>query len=388
MNQRQISDCILVLSVLAGLFSSLAIAGIVLAVLVRGEYLRVKLHAYHCMLIAAACWAGFVISMRGLDSFQGQLPYLIFLWTLPLLMACYRPNGDSLRAFSRMILAVFFVDLLFNLYSLTFGADLLGRSVDLRSAIFDARHGGLFAHSFYSGAISIAAAVSLLGRGGSLRFSMLLPFANLLLAGSWRLMVAIPLVLLFLAVWRRKSRVAEILLVVAASIALVAGIVVTSAFVSTSLENDSNSYRLISWILALEKIEASPWTGVGVPNAAAVHDKGVSFEVLDENFIGESSYLNNALSFGIPYAIFFFLTFALAFWGRTFSTRTVQMAVLYPYVVVDMVYGEFFGSVLIYCWLWLLVSSGDCSPDSVVAHQPHRQPDGGLKSERLRNSTI
>jgi hypothetical protein len=88
---------------------------------------------------------------------------------------------------------------LFNLYSLVFGADLLGRAVDLRAAVLGARHGGLFAHSFYSGAISIAALVSLLDKRGMASAMMLLPVANLVLAGSWRLMLAIPLLFSFWA---------------------------------------------------------------------------------------------------------------------------------------------------------------------------------------------
>jgi hypothetical protein len=93
----------------------------------------------------------------------------------------------------------------------------------------------------------------------------------------------------------------------------------------------------------------------------AVQELGVSYQTLDENFIGESAYLNNALSFGVPYAALFFLAFARAFWGQGFSRRSLQMAVLFPYVLVDMAYGEFFGSVLIYCWVWLLVAAQEHS---------------------------
>ena len=359
MNQKHTSDWILVLSVLTGLYTPVGLAGILLAVLVRGEFVRLHLRIYHVTLGAAACWALYVLSLRGMASLQGQLPYLTFLWTLPFLMACYRPDDRTVSAFRRMLLTLFAVDLLFNVYSVVVGADLLGRSVDLRAAVLGARHGGLFAHSFYSGAISIAALVCLMDRTGIARAVLLLPLANLVLAGSWRLLVAIPLLFLFAFMWQRRSRLVEVLLVCLASVAVVLGVVYTSAFAPVGFENDANSFRVISWVLALEKIGADPWTGVGVPNAAVVQEMGVSYQTLDENFIGESSYLNSALSFGIPYAALYFLTFALAFWGRGFARRTLQMAVLFPYIIVDMVYGEFFGSVLVYCWVWLLVVAND-----------------------------
>lgn len=357
MNQKHTSDWMLVLSVLTGLYSSVALAGILLAVLVRGEFVRLRLRIHHVALGAAACWALYVVSLRGMASLHGQLPYLTFLWTLPFLMACYRPDADTVHAFRRMLLALFAVDLLFNLYSLVFGADLLGRAVDLRAAVLGARHGGLFAHSFYSGAISIAALVSLLDKRGMASAFLLLPVANLVLAGSWRLILAIPLLFLFGFMWRRRGRCVEILMVAVASVAVVLGVIYTSAFAPIGPENDANSFRVISWALALEKISEQPWTGVGVPNAAAVQELGVSYQTLDENFIGESAYLNSALSFGVPYAALFLLAFALAFWGQGFSRRSLQVAVLFPYVVVDMAYGEFFGSVLIYCWIWLLVAA-------------------------------
>ncbi len=135
MNQKHTSDWMLVLSVLTGLYSSVALAGILLAVLVRGEFVRLRLRIHHVALGAAACWALYVVSLRGMASLHGQLPYLTFLWTLPFLMACYRPDADTVHAFRRMLLALFAVDLFFNLYSLVFGADLLGRAVDLRAAV-------------------------------------------------------------------------------------------------------------------------------------------------------------------------------------------------------------------------------------------------------------
>ncbi|MCA0212305.1 MAG: O-antigen ligase family protein [Proteobacteria bacterium] len=365
MNQRHTtSDWILVLSVLTGLYSAAGLAGILLAVLVRGEFVRLRLRIYHAALGAAACWALYVVSQRGMASLQGQLPYLAFLWTLPFLMACYRPDAHTVHAFRRMLLALFAVDLLFNLYSLVFGADLLGRTVDMRAAVLGARHGGLFAHSFYSGAISITALISLMDKVGLAKIVLALPLANLVLAGSWRLLLAIPLLFLFRFIWRYRSRLIEICLVGVASVALVWGVFSTSAFSSIGIENDSNSFRVISWVLALEKITSSPWTGVGVPNVAAVREQGVSVEVLDENFIGESSYLNTALSFGIPYAVLFLLAFFIAFWGENYRKRTMQMAVLFPYVAVDMVYGDFFSGVLTSCWLWLLISSIDTTVES------------------------
>jgi O-antigen ligase len=122
-------------------------------------------------------------------------------------------------------------------------------------------------------------------------------------------------------------------------------------------ENPSNAYRVYAWVTAIEKIASSPLVGVGFPNEAAIQEAGVSFESLDENLIAESWYLSSAITFGIPYTLLYLGSLLIAFYGKAFSRRNRARAMLYPYVVVDLIYGSFFGSVLIYSWLWLLICS-------------------------------
>jgi hypothetical protein len=67
MSQRHASDWLLVLSVLTGLYSPVALAGILLAVVVRGEFVRLHLRivsrragvrrrAGRCMWYRCAAW--------------------------------------------------------------------------------------------------------------------------------------------------------------------------------------------------------------------------------------------------------------------------------------------------------------------------------------------
>ncbi|MBL0727924.1 O-antigen ligase family protein [Piscinibacter sp. HJYY11] len=365
MNRKLISDWLFVASVAAGLFQSLALAGLVLALLVRGNFGSMKWRTAHTFLALAAAWAMGVVALRGGDT-NGMLPYFSYLWFLPLLLAWYKPSDDTLRAFSWLIVGLFFADLLFNVYSSAVGRDLFGRIVDAREGVVGGRNGGLFAHSFYSGAISITAAITLLAsRTG--RWVAALALVNLMLAGSWRLAVAIPIIFMFTLRWRTRSRRMELALVLLLSVLIVLGVIATSGFVDNELEvNDSNKFRVYAWLLALAKVATSPLIGVGFPSIGLI--EGISFSSIDENLVTESWYLGAAATFGIPYVVLFLGAFLTGFYGPDYGQRDLRRAIVFPFVIIDLTYGEFFGAVLVYTWLWLLI----CAPWRVAP--PLRRP--------------
>ena len=353
--RRQLSDWILVASVLAGMFVSLGLGALSLALIVRGRWNKPDWRLEHTILSFAAAWALLVLAVRGTPDGAGTLPYFVFLWVFPILLAAYRPDEQTVHRFGVMLIGLFVVDLFFNVHILVVGHDLLGRSLDGRDAVVGGRLGGIFAHSFYSGAISVAALLTVFSRR-RMGFLSALAIGNLILAGSWRFSAAIIIAALFALRWRRRSRPVEVAMIVVVSLVIVAGVVATSGLVDASVEvNPSNNFRVFAWVTSIERIAESPWFGVGFPNENAMRDAGVSFETMEEHLISESWYLGSAITFGIPYTLLYLAAFGVAFYGRRYGRRDMTRAVLYPFVLVDLTYGSFFGSILIYSWLWLLI---------------------------------
>ena len=357
MNRRHISDWVLTVSIGLGLVFSPALAGVLVAIGVRGRPVPLRWQLPHTLMALAALWAVLVINLRASGDMSGVIGYYGYLWSLPLLLAVYKPDVRTLEVFGKLIFGLFVLDLGFNLYSSLTGQDILGRIVDAREGFVGGRNGGLFAHSFYSGSISIAAFVTLLARR-EWRWFAVLAIANLLLAGSWRLTLAIPLVALFAVRWRTRSRLTEWAMIALISITAVVGTVWTSGLLDQGGEvNDSNAFRVFAWVTAIDKIAAQPLLGVGFPKERDID--GISNEVIDENLIAESWYLGSAISFGIPYTLLVFAALVVAFYGdKNYANRDIRRAVLVPFVMIDLTYGGFLGGVLIYTWFWLLI----CTP--------------------------
>ena len=355
MNRKRISDWMLTVSIALGLVVSPALMGVPVAVLVRGSPIPLRWRMSHTLVLLAAAWAVLVVSLRASGDSGGAVSYYGYLWSLPILLAAYKPDARTLELFGKLILGLFVLDLGFNVFSSVTGQDILGRIVDERDGLVGGRNGGLFAHSFYSGSISIAAFITLLGRRTS-RWIAMLAVANLLLAGSWRLGLAIPLVAMFAVRWQTRSRLTEWAMIASISIAVVVGTVFTSGFLDGGGEaTGSNAFRVFAWVTAIDKVATQPLLGVGFPKERDID--GISNEVIDENLIAESWYLGSAISFGIPYTLLAFAALIAAFYGRkTYANRDLRRAILVPFVMIDLTYGGLLGGILIYTWVWLLIS--------------------------------
>lgn len=355
LTRQRLADLVLISAVAGGLFSPLGLMLLLPAVIIRDEWGRSCWRLENTLLLLAAIWGCVVIAVRGTADSAGTLPYFAFLWTLPHIMAVYRPDQMTIRRFESLLMVLFVMDFLFNIGTLVTGSDLLGRTLDAREGIVGGRLGGIFAHSFYSGAISLAALLTLVARK---RYALLaiLPAANLVMSGSWRFTSALLIAALLAFRWRQRGKVAEAALVITISLAIIAGVAITSGLFSGDLNaNPSNTLRILAWLNSIDKIIESPWLGVGYPNENAISEDGASFETMDENLIAESWYLGSAITLGVPYTLLFLGTFLVAFYGSAFNHRNLTQAILYPFILIDLTYGSFFGSVLIYCWLWLHV---------------------------------
>lgn len=388
MKIRRASDRLLTASVAGGLFFPPLLGGLFAATLLRGRLQSVRWRLHHSLMAAAVGWAVLVVTLFRPSALPG-IAYFGYLWMFPFLLAVYKPDADTVRTFGRFIIALFVVDLGFNVYSFIFGTDLLGRTLDAREGLFaGARNGGVFAHSFYSGSISIAALIVVLG-GKRAPGWALLPLLNLAAAGSWRLGLAAMVILSANLLWHRWTRRGCILFIAAWSLAVVISVVATSGLLPIPVDaNLSNTNRVFAWLLAIDKLQGTSLLGVGIPNTSGI--EAVTFETIDENLIAESWYLGTALAFGLPYTLLSFCALASAFFGQNFKHADKQFALLMPLVFIDMVAGEFFLGVLIYTWMWLLIGCNDghrgqrtaagssdsagAMPQAVAAHHPGPGP--------------
>jgi hypothetical protein len=364
-----LADWLLVATVLTALFLPMAMAAMVLAVVVRGPRLP-RLQGPLVFLAGSIAWAVVVMTLRGVADSGGVLVYFGFLWVMPWLIACYGPDEHTVRRFGHLLIGLFLVDLAFNLFTMATGADLLGRALDVREGVVGGRGGGLFAHSFYSGSISIAALLTLASRS-RMRGLIMLPILNLLLAGSFRFAAALAMLWLFSWGWQRRTRLAEAGMIALCSLLLVVSVIATAGLVDTGGDsNPSNLFRVFAWVTAIDKVVTAPLFGVGFPNEAIIQEVGVSFETLDEHLVAESWYLSSAITFGLPYTVLYLAALLSAFYGRGFAARDFTRAVLFPYIVTDLTYGSFFGGVLIYSWLWILVFAGTARSKRQIEQQP------------------
>lgn len=327
--------------------------GIFLATLLRRSPRKFIWEAHYSWLLGAALIGLFVIAERGTSGSTGLILQYCFLWSLPFVFLFYRPDINTVSLFSKFIFGIFLIDFVFNVGGLALGRDLLGREIDIRQgALASARMGGVFAHSFYSGSISLTALTTLLAGRYSMRWAIF-PVLNLLLAGSWRLAVALPVILLFL-LWKHRSYAKELLIVLLLSLLAIVITIYSSGVVKGSPMpvNEANTLRLFAWVTAIEKISKSPITGFGYPKVNTL--QGVDTDTIDDALAAESWYLGSAITFGIPYTLLRFIGLLMFFYSRRHSSFA---KISCPLILVDMTYGNFFEGILFYTLLWIQLSA-------------------------------
>lgn len=351
-NRESKGDIVLIGSIIGALFFSWLLAGVALAILIKGKPNLSAFRKVYIPFFMAAVWAAIIIILRGMPDYKFFLQF-VFISIMPFLIIVYQPNFKTLKLFNNGILGLFCLDLGFNLFALILGHDLLGRQLDARMGLISGRLGGIFAHSFYSGSISLAAYI-ILASSNKKKTYYILPILNMIFAGSWRFITILP-ILLFLEVgWKNRKKIVEIIVILVTASAILIGTVLTSRFSNYDIpENPSNTFRVYAWMLAITKVSSSPLVGVGYPKDNEL--KSVDLESIDESLTAESYYLSSALTYGIPYTLMIVLGFALVFYGPTYKYRKKIAAILFPLVFIDSVYGEFWASILIYSWLWIII---------------------------------
>jgi len=357
-----ISDCILLTVTSLGLFFSFLLPAILITPFIRYKVFRFKWESGYTLLILSTTWALVVILFRGVGDASGLLLQYAFLWVVPFITLLYRPSYETLQLLKGLIVCLFVLDLIFNLYVAVTGNDLLGRIIDLRPGLIGSRGGGLFGHSFYSGTISLLAYVFAIA---SPRFRLFAIFGalNLLLAGSWRLAIPLVLVPYFFWRWEKRSRISELVQIVVISALVVVLIVVTSDSSVLDLDgNAANALRIFAWNNAFSEINSSPIFGVGYPKTTGL--ESIDIDTIKDSLIAESWYLNASITFGVPYMIARLLGLLLIFYGHRFKSRSLAEALFVPIILIDLTYGGFFESALFYIIFWfVLVQDRDNLPE-------------------------
>jgi hypothetical protein len=256
------------------------------------------------------------------------------------------------------------------LAALTLGNDLLGRTLDLREGTFGKRLGGMFAHSFYSGSISICALTASLNNK-KYRWITAIALANLFLAGSWRLIIAGPLIAILLINWKSRSKAKTAILIAAISIMAVLSTIATSHTAGLLQNaNGANDLRIFAWTNSIRNIINSPLLGNAFPNQQNLEGR-INEEVIIENFISESWYLSTASTFGIPYMLLMSAAFFSAIFQKFKLTSNPAAATLLPFIAIDLTYGEFILGTLAYTWAWILISEKPYLPKQSQTHETH-----------------
>ena len=347
------SDWMLTISIGLGLLSPF-ILPLVFAILITKKITtKIRWERHHSFLTAAIIWGVAAYFIENKSNVKALLPYL-FYWSIPFLLMIKRIDERTIKLFSHFIFALLFLDITFNIIIQSQGVDPLGRTIDLRDGIFGKRLGGLFAHSFYSGSISICALTAALNYK-KYRWIIALSALNLLLAGSWRVIIAGPIIALLLFGWDRRSKIKTALLIFLISTASILVTVATSNTANLVLKpNGANDLRIFAWTNAVQNIHNSPLVGNAFPNQENLEGR-VNEEVISDKNIAESWYLSAASTFGLPYMILMAATLFSAVFRGSNLTSTPAAATLLPFLLIDLTYGEFIQGTLVYTWAWILI---------------------------------
>ena len=318
---------------------------------------KFKFNWGYFLLFISTLWALIVVLKRGVDGNEKLLLQYLFIWTLPFLLIIYKPTQSTFNKLKAFVYLLFAFDLFFNFYTYFAGVDLLERQLDLRDGfLLGIRAGGIFAHSFYSGTISVLAYIFLIFEK-RFRFIILFVIFNLILAGSARVTLLALIVPLFYFRWRNRTRKMEIIQVFLISSIIIGSVFLNSSFTNYGFsENGANDLRTVAWGIAISKISSEPIIGFGYPKLPNP-DEGMSEKALDENLIAESWYLNAALTFGIPYLLLRYIGLMLIFYGGSYHQRSGYEAILVPCLLIDLAYGSALEGMLFYTVLWILIHS-------------------------------
>jgi hypothetical protein len=269
----------------------------------------------------------------------------LFLITALAIFAGVQSKRGLIAGVAAGFLPIAILDAASNLMQLFLGTDIFGNSADtLRTD--GARLTGIFGNSFYSLSIYLIAILAINAAGWRRRYSNY--FVVMMLAvGSLRAYVFPLLFVAYRLVFRMTWRVVFLFSIITPVAVGVA------AFLSVSLgymsPESGNAYRLFAWSTALENIIQNPILGINAPPPVMPEDVGINRWTIVQYQIYESTLLQDAVRYGIPFVIFKLVFFYQI--GKLYFVRCATEASSLPFtknmiaslLVVDYVIFSFFG---------------------------------------------
>ncbi len=280
-----------------------------------------------------------------------------------------RADRKHVRAFSKVVYALFLLDLLFNLSIIVFGVDPLGRGGSLRPGDLSPRVGGVFGHPFTSVQITVSAALAAvaLRKKGLVALSVLGFLANGTFKSPLALVILIGMYVV-MKIWPRTW------LFVSTALAF-ATVVVIATFMTASSDGfvNGNALRVAAWTNAIQNVIEHPL--LGKHDFAIGTFEGMSTEILKEFGIAESPYLQLWVDFGFAAPLltltffYYVLTNSVSRFRRSPRDPIAQAATLSAaFVFCDYFYGTYFGTVLTTTSYAMMCISYDRAPQRQKDH--------------------
>lgn len=206
------------------------------------------------------------------------------------------------------LVALFFLDLTFNLSTVIFGVDPIGRGAGFRPGDFIPRLNGVFGSPLATVAISVSAIF--MGFLLQKRWLIVLGLFAILINGTFRAPLTAILIVSYFILLKMRFRFSLLVFSSFIFASLVVVATVFSAIQAGGIDGSGtgfvtgNQLRVIAWTHALEKIPASPWIGTHTFSSG---DFEMSIDTIREFGIAEAPWLQLALDYGVIVALLDFL---------------------------------------------------------------------------------
>jgi hypothetical protein len=276
---------------------------------------------------------------------------------LVLLSACViKYDADFVSGLCYIIIFFFSIDLLINIPSFILRTDILNRTIDIREDD-KVRLNGILGHPFLSVAISLIGFISF--RILNYNNLSIFPLLNLVINQTNRAQIVLVLIITFELLYRLKKKYLFV------NGLIVATIMAYGIFMMTINSDDqSNILRFAAWGNSLINISESPI--YGTTNFSSFDkDNGVSENILEDSGIAENQYLEIALHWGVPVALFYLIILVTFFFYsvqnlNNDSPITYYFALISFVCLADSIWGNLmFTGIIVFFYATLFSASSN-----------------------------
>lgn len=331
---------------------------LVIILLIKSRYSKLRIVVFSISIVLIA-WILIKSSMVGSLGYRSLIP--IYPLAMMAILSIKVINRQLIEGVYYPIAILFAVDIIFNLSSLWFGSDLLGRTPSFRAD--GNRYGGVMGHSFFSIAISASFMLlaTLLNRSKWYRAAGII---NMLLSGSMRAYIYLGCYFIYATLLHRIKWKAQIV----AALLVVSGVVCIT-FLSVMQgwvhELSGNGFRLFAWGNALSAIAENPFSGSWNQFVAWDSDAGVTIENITSSGTTESVLLGDVLFWGVfsvagKLLIIYVIGSCLSLYAskRPDEKESTILAFLPFVMLVDYCIGSLWGNMLVAYVLMIMLSYG------------------------------